>query len=98
MATMTFWLLVCILVTLNPSRAKAPKATSASMFQFLEGSTSEDDQAGWASHLLPTNFYSEINQQYYRRFRRHTALSTALGIGLRRWQQSSFEFARYVRE
>ncbi|KAH8244445.1 hypothetical protein KR026_010037, partial [Drosophila bipectinata] len=84
---MTFWLLVLITVTLNP---RWPEATSASMFQFLEGRNTESDQ-NW-SHLLPTNFYSEINQQYYRRFRRHTR------IGKGRWKQPPllFEYARYI--
>ncbi|KAH8319034.1 hypothetical protein KR067_004996, partial [Drosophila pandora] len=84
---MTFWLLVLIMVTLNP---RWPEATSASMFQFLEGRNTESDQ-NW-SHLLPTNFYSEINQQYYRRFRRQTR------IGKGKWMQPPllFEYARYI--
>ncbi|KAH8282376.1 hypothetical protein KR054_007297, partial [Drosophila jambulina] len=87
----TFWLVVAsILLTLNVSPVPPfVKATpSASMFQFLERPSAEGDQS-W-SHLLPTNFYSEMNQQYYSRFRRH---GSELGVQRRRHQ---FEYAKYI--
>ncbi|XP_017019137.2 uncharacterized protein [Drosophila kikkawai] len=86
----TFWLVVAsILMTLNASWLPSfAQATSASMFQFLERPNAEGDQS-W-SHLLPTNFYSEMNQQYYRRFRRH-------GSGLEgQRRRHQFEYAQYI--
>ncbi|XP_016978517.1 uncharacterized protein LOC108044138 [Drosophila rhopaloa] len=93
---MTFWFLVLVLVTLNSTwltwPARAAKITSVSTFQFLEQPNADPDQS-W-SHHLPTNFYSEINQQYYRRFRRQAGLINRLGTGNR--QHYPFEYARYV--
>ncbi|KAH8381125.1 hypothetical protein KR200_002889, partial [Drosophila serrata] len=86
----TFWLVVAsILMTLNVSwLLPFAQATSASMFQFLERPNADGDQS-W-SHLLPSNFYSEMNQQYYRRFRRH---GSEMGVHRRRHQ---FEYAQYI--
>ncbi|XP_017041244.1 uncharacterized protein LOC108088102 [Drosophila ficusphila] len=93
---MAFWFLVLLLVTLNPTwltwSGGAAKATSASTFQFLERPNAERDRS-W-SHLLPTNFYSEMNQQYYRRFRRQTGMMNRLGSG-QLWR-FPFENDRYV--
>ncbi|XP_017063013.2 uncharacterized protein LOC108102501 [Drosophila eugracilis] len=89
---MTFWFLVLVLATLNPTlhsgRVKATKAISASRFTFLDRQN-DDYETSW-SHFLPTNFYSEMNMQYYRRFRRQGGL---VGGGK---QPYPFEYARYV--
>ncbi|KAH8342762.1 hypothetical protein KR084_011469 [Drosophila pseudotakahashii] len=83
--TMTLWFLV--LVTLSPTCLI--DINSASMFLFLDRQNAEHDHS-WA-HLLPTNFYSEMNQQYFRRFRRQAVI---FGTGKR--NQQPFENARFV--
>ncbi|EDW54432.1 uncharacterized protein LOC6613546 [Drosophila sechellia] len=94
--TMTFLFLVLALVTLNSTwpfwSAGAAEVTSASMLQFLDRHNGEGDHS-W-SHLLPTNYYSEMNQQYYRRFRRQAGRMDTFGSEKR--QQYPFEYARYV--
>ncbi|XP_016993442.1 uncharacterized protein [Drosophila takahashii] len=83
--TMTLWFLV--VVTLNPTCLI--KINSASMLLLLDRQNAEHDHS-WA-HLLPINFYSEMNQQYFRRFRRQAGV---FGTGKR--NQHPFEYARYV--
>lgn len=67
-----------------------PKPSSVSaLYNFLEPN---QDELGW-TQLLPTNFYSELNQQYYMRFRRHSRLQLK---DLRRARPYPFEYARYL--
>ncbi|XP_017120524.1 uncharacterized protein LOC108141587 [Drosophila elegans] len=92
---MTFWFLVCVLVTLNstwPMAAEVASASTSQTFQFLERPIADQ---GW-THLLPTNFYSEMNQQYYRRFRRRAGLMLINGLGAGKRRPYPFEYARYV--
>ncbi|XP_017859873.1 PREDICTED: uncharacterized protein LOC108611639 [Drosophila arizonae] len=67
-----------------------PKPSSVSaLYNFLE---SNQDELGW-TQFLPTNFYSELNQQHYMRFRRHSRLQLK---DLRRARPYPFEYARYL--
>ncbi|EDW12149.1 uncharacterized protein Dmoj_GI11349 [Drosophila mojavensis] len=67
-----------------------PKLSSVSaLYNFLEPN---QDELGW-TQFLPTNFYSELNQQYYMRFRRHSRLQLK---DLRRARPYPFEYARYI--
>ncbi|EDW28249.1 GL19101 [Drosophila persimilis] len=84
-----YWLLVAWM-TLNLMDGCTVGA-SASMAQFLERPHEAAEQS-W-SYLLPTNFYSEINQQYYRRFRRRANLKKNFPMPYR-WYP--FEYARYI--
>ncbi|XP_037709660.1 uncharacterized protein LOC119547054 [Drosophila subpulchrella] len=92
--TMTLWFLV--LVILSPTwlvwRRRAAKVTSATKFLYLDRHIAERNQS-WA-HRLPINFYSEWNQQYYRRFRRHAGMMVLCGTEIR--HQHPFEYARFV--
>ncbi|EDW03023.1 GH10722 [Drosophila grimshawi] len=63
------------------------------MSQFTEQRTNQnEDEHSW-THLLPSNYYSELNQQYYVRFRRQSMLSLK---DLRMRQPYPFEYARYL--
>ncbi|KAL7740640.1 hypothetical protein ACLKA6_000016 [Drosophila palustris] len=72
----------------------AAAATEVSgMSQFLETRTKQiEDSENW-THLLPSNFYSALNQQYYVRFRRQSMLDLK---DLRRIRPHPFEYAIYI--
>ncbi|XP_016953659.1 uncharacterized protein LOC108026953 [Drosophila biarmipes] len=92
--TMTLWFLV--LVSLNSTwliwHIRAAEVTSAKKFLFLDRHSAERDQS-WAHHI-PINFYSVLNKQYYRRFRRHAGKMALFEVHNR--LQHPFEYARFV--
>lgn len=75
----TYLLLVLLLLLLLQLteklviRAEAATAESSAMPQFLEQRNGQhDDSSEWI--FLPSNYYSELNEQYYTRFRRQSKL------------------------
>ncbi|KAH8415190.1 hypothetical protein KR215_007778 [Drosophila sulfurigaster] len=87
-------LLLLVIHLLTPNFGVLTGATEASgMLQFLEQNSNEnEDSLNW-THLLPSNYYSELNQQYYLRFRRRSKLSL---MDLRRSRSYPFESAFYI--
>ena len=88
-------LLVLLLIYLLTTKVVIPAAAAevSGMSQFLETRTKQiEDSEKW-THLLPSNFYSAMNQQYYVRFRRHSFLDLK---DLRRIRPYPFEYAIYI--
>ncbi|KAH8263005.1 hypothetical protein KR044_003044 [Drosophila immigrans] len=71
----------------------AAETEASGMLQFLDQNSNEnEDSLNW-THLLPSNYYSELNQQYYLRFRRQSRLNL---MDLRRSLSYPFEYALYI--
>ncbi|XP_064553645.1 uncharacterized protein LOC135439001 [Drosophila montana] len=68
-------------------------STVSAISQFLERRAEPNQEELSWTHLLPSNYYSELNQQYYVRFRRHSRLALK---DLRRARTYPFEYARYL--
>ncbi|XP_030555434.1 uncharacterized protein LOC115758800 [Drosophila novamexicana] len=102
MAKLTRLLLLLLLLQLLTPKLVFPAAevvvdsepsTVSGISQFLERRPEPyQEELSW-THLLPSNYYSELNQQYYVRFRRHSRLALK---DLRRARSYPFEYARYL--
>ncbi|EDW63527.2 uncharacterized protein Dvir_GJ12613, partial [Drosophila virilis] len=68
-------------------------STVSAISQFLERRPEPNQEELSWTHMLPSNYYSELNQQYYVRFRRHSTLALK---DLRRARSYPFEYARYL--
>ncbi|KAH8377303.1 hypothetical protein KR093_004768, partial [Drosophila rubida] len=86
-------LLLFVIHLMTPKLEDSAAAAEASgMLHFLEQSSNEnEDSLSW-THLLPSNYYSELNQQYYLRFRRQSRLNL---MEMRQSLSYPFEYALY---
>lgn len=64
-----------LLLFLQFTAKLAETAEASTMTQFLEQrSGKSEDSSEWMDVFLPSNYYSELNEQYYSRFRRQSQL------------------------
>lgn len=86
-------LLLLILLFLQLTAKMAVTAEASAMSQFLEQRSGQsEDSSEWMHVFLPSNYYSELNEQYYARFRRQSQLQFK---DLRRSRSYPFEIALY---
>ncbi|XP_030377475.1 uncharacterized protein LOC115626290 [Scaptodrosophila lebanonensis] len=79
-------LLLLLLLLTRPQPLKSHAEVSASAFN-----QNQNQQQNWA-HLLPINYYSALNHQYYMRFRRQAQAPHSYPNR----RLYAFEYARYV--
>ncbi|EDW76349.1 uncharacterized protein Dwil_GK19063 [Drosophila willistoni] len=83
-----FFVTLFLLMTLNPSDSES---SSGLLFQFLDRPTLASELDKNRSNLfLPSNYFSELNQQYYLRFRRQAKMKKSHLL-----RPYPFELARY---
>ncbi|KAH8404884.1 hypothetical protein KR222_008976, partial [Zaprionus bogoriensis] len=82
-------LLLSSLLEVTPKRATRAAAEASA----ISDCNGQQEAVEWTHIFLPSNYYSELNAQYYARFRRQSHLQLK---NLRRNRPYPFEIALYI--